>query len=76
MDEQKIEIKGVAIVFQFSVSINTIMSSKPMEFAMNYLKTLADMSVKHLSEQIGESMIERVNEDFHKYTSEQLWERG
>ena len=76
MDEQKIEIKGVAVLFQFSVSINTITSQKPTPFAMNYLKTLGDLAGKQLSQQIGEAMVEKVNEDFNKYTKEQLWERG
>ena len=76
MDEQKIEIKGVAVLFQFSISINTITSQKPTPFAMNYLKTLGDLAGKKLSEQIGQAMIEKVNEDFNKYTSDQLWERG
>jgi len=74
MDEQKIEIKGVAVIFEFTVSINTVTSRKPTEFAMNYLKTLGDMAVKHLSHQIGEAMVGRVNEDFNNYTKEELWE--
>ena len=76
MDEQKREIKGVAVLFQFSVLINTITSQKPTPFAMNYLKTLGDLAGKQLSQQIGEAMVEKVNEDFNKYTKEQLWERG
>lgn len=75
MDEQKIEIKGVAVLFQFSISINTITSQKPTPFAMNYLKTLGDMAGKQLSHQIGEAMVEKVSEDFNKYTKEELWER-
>lgn len=76
MDEQKIKIKGVAVLFQFSISINTITSQKPTAFAMNYLKTLGDLAGKQLSQQIGEAMVAKVNEDFNKYTKEQLWERG
>ena len=72
--DQKIEINGVVVVFQFQVSINTITSQKPTEFAMNYLKTLGDMSGKLLAEQMGEAMIERVTFDFNKYPKEALWE--
>ena len=75
MDEQRIEIKGVAVLFEFTVSINTVTSQKPTDFAKNYLKTLGEMAVKHLSKQVGEAMVDKVNEDFHKYTKEQLWER-
>jgi len=76
MDEQRIEIKGVAVLFQFSVSINTVTTKKPTEFAKNYLKTLADMAVKQISKQVGEAMVDRVNEDFHKYPNDKLWEKG
>ena len=76
MDEQKVEIKGVAVIFQFSISINTITSQKPTPFAMNYLKTLGDLAGKELSEQVGAAMIEKVNEDFNKYPNEELWEKG
>ena len=76
MDERKIEIKGVAVLFKFSVSIDTSTSLKPTPFAINYLKTLGDLAGKQLSQQIGEAMVEKVNEDFNKYTKEQLWEKG
>ena len=72
--EKQINIKGVAVLFQFSISINTVTSQKPTEFAMNYLKTLADMSGKYLAEELGQTMIEKVSEDFEKYPKEELWE--
>ena len=70
----KAKIDGVAVVFEFSVSVNTITTEKPTDFTKNYLTTLANMVVKHLSEQMGESMIERVRIDFNKYPKDQLWE--
>ena len=73
--ETKIDIQGVAVIFQFHISINTITTLKPTEFTMNYLKTLSDMSGKLLAEQIGEAMIEKVTEDFNKYPKEALWEK-
>lgn len=76
MPERTIEIKGVAVLFEFSVSINTVTTKKPTEFAKNYLKTLGDMAVKQLSKQVGEAMVERINEDFHKYPSDEIWEQG
>ena len=69
----KSKIGGVAVLFNFSVSINTITSQKPTEFAMNYLKTLGNMSAKHLSMQIGDAMVERVRDDFKSYPKEELW---
>ena len=75
MDQQKLEIHGVAIIFQFSVSIETSTSRKPTVFAKDYLETLGNLSVKHLSEQLGRAMVERVNEDFNKYPNEILWEK-
>ena len=72
--ETKIDIQGVAMIFQFQISINTITTLKPTEFTMNYLKTLGDMSGKLLAEQINEVMIEKVTEDFNKYPKEALWE--
>jgi len=71
--EKKIDINGVAVLFEFSISINTVTSQKPTEFAMNYLKTLGNMSAKHLSMQIGEAMVERVRDDFKSYPKEELW---
>ena len=72
--EKSIKINGVAVLFEFSISINTITSQKPTPFAMNYLKTLGDMSAKHLSMQIGEAMVERVQADFKTYEKEDLWQ--
>ena len=74
MGNQQVSINGVGVLFEISISINTVTTQKPTEFASNYFKTLADMSGKHFSQQLGEAMIERINEDFDKYPKEELWE--
>lgn len=73
MMEIKSNINGVAILFNFSVSVNTIASSPPTEFTKNYLKTLSGMAGEHFSKQMAEAMIERINEDFKDMPREKLW---
>ena len=73
MDVSRANIKGVGVIFNVSVSINTITSAKPTPFTINYFKTLTEMVSKHFSAQMGEAMIERTNEDLNKVRPEELW---
>lgn len=76
MAKQQVNIDGVGIVFEISISINTSTTLKPTEFTNNYLRTLANMSSEHFISQLGEAMVGRIHEDFEKYPKEQLWESG
>lgn len=67
------KINGVAVMFNLSLSVNTVTSKKPTEFTMNYIKTLVEMSGAHFSKQMGEAMIERLTEDFKGMAPEKLW---
>ena len=70
----KSKIGGVAVLFNFSVSINTVTSEQPTDFTKNYLETLANMATIHLSEQLGEAMLDRVRIDFKEFPKDKLWE--
>ena len=71
--EVKKDVNGVVVLFNLSLSVNTVTSKKPTEFTMNYIKTLVEMSGAHFSKQMGEAMIERINEDFKDIPTEKLW---
>ena len=73
MDVSSANIKGVGVIFNVSVSINTITSAKPTPFTINYFKTLTEMVSKHFSAQMSKVMIERAIEDFNKVSPEELW---
>jgi hypothetical protein len=51
--KNKITINGVMVIFNISLSVGVITSSKPTEFTINYIKTLAEMAGNHLTKQIG-----------------------
>jgi hypothetical protein len=72
----KISLNGVFVGFEISVSVNTHTSAKPTEFTQNYMKTLTETAGKHFSRQMGEAMIERINEDLNSLPIEKLWEKG
>lgn len=73
--EQKnqITVNGVVVVFQISLRVGTVISSPPTEFIKNYFKTLARMAGDHFIEQMTESIIERINEDFKQFKKEKPW---
>ena len=72
----KIRVNGVFVGFEISVSVNTRTSAKPTEFTQNYMKTLVQIVGDHLCKQMGEAMVERVNEDLNSLPIEKLWEKG
>jgi len=73
MGNPQVNINGVGVLFEISISINTVTTQQPTEFAINYLKTLCDMTGKHFSQQLGQALVEKINEDFNKYPNEELW---
>lgn len=40
-------LNGVIVIFNLSISVNTVTSSKPTEFTMNYIKTLSEICGAH-----------------------------
>ena len=72
----QVNINGVFVTFKISINVNTQMSAKPTEFTQNYIKTLAITAGNHFSKQMGEAMVERINEDFNSLPTEKLWEKG
>ena len=72
----QLNINGVFVGVEISISVNTRISAKPTEFTQNYMKTLTETAGKHFSRQMGEAMIERINEDLNSLPIEKLWEKG
>jgi len=72
--QNEVSIGGVLVVFEMSLHVGTITSSKPTDFTKQYFETLAQVAGNHFVKQMAESMVERIQEDFTKWPNEKLWE--